>query len=55
MRLKKDIDFITNPLEKILALNGYLFTWKKNDRRDMGVIAQEVEKIFPEIVSTDDK
>ncbi len=52
-RLKKNILSITDPLQKILALNGYLFTWKANNKKDMGVIAQEVEKIFPEIVNTD--
>ena len=51
-RLKTDITSITDPLNKILSLNGYMFTWKKTGKKDMGVIAQEVEKIFPEVVST---
>jgi prophage maintenance system killer protein len=50
MRLKKDIKKISSPLEKILQLNGYTFNWKKDGRADMGVIAQEVEKVFPNIV-----
>ena len=54
-RLKTDITSITNPLQKILSLNGYLFTWKKTGTKDMWVIAQEVEKVFPEIVSTNNK
>lgn len=51
-RLKKDITPLTSPLEKILALHGYSFIWKDTDKKDIGVIAQEVEKIFPEIVHT---
>lgn len=51
-RLKTDITSITNPLEKILSLNGYFFTWRANGKKDMWVIAQEVEKQFPEIVNT---
>ncbi|HCY20837.1 TPA: hypothetical protein DIC40_03130 [Patescibacteria group bacterium] len=33
--LKKDLTKITNPLEKIIALNGYNFTWKSNDKKDI--------------------
>ena len=51
-RLKHGIVTIPDALDKIIGLNGYLFTWNKNDERDMGIIAQEVEKVFPEIVRT---
>ena len=50
--LKEDIEPITNPLKKILKLAGVTFTWKKSKQNGLGVIAQEVEKIVPEIVST---
>ena len=40
-------------LEKINQLNGYSFTWKDTGRKDIGLIAQEVEKIFPDLVNTD--
>ena len=50
--LKEDIEPITNPLKKILKLAGVTFTWKKSKQSGLGVIAQEVEKIVPEIVST---
>lgn len=53
--LKKDLTKITNPLDKILALNWYYFTWKSDDTKDLWVVAQEVEKVFPEAVKTDDK
>jgi hypothetical protein len=53
-RLKKDISTISNPLEKILSLSGYNFTWKKDGRQDIWLIAQEVEKVFPKLVQTND-
>lgn len=37
-------------LEIILGLNGYTYNWKDSGRRDMGVIAQEVERAVPELV-----
>lgn len=49
-RLKKDIAPIISPLEKIKALSGYTFAWKDTGIKSVGLIAQEVEKIFPELV-----
>ncbi len=49
--LKKNIIPISNALEKIQKLQGYEFDWKKDDTHSIWVIAQEVEKIFPELVS----
>jgi hypothetical protein len=51
--LKENILPIQNSLEKVRALNGYTFDWKKDQTKDIGVIAQEVEKVFPQIVHTD--
>jgi hypothetical protein len=50
-RLKKDITTIKSSLDKITQLRGVNFRWKENNRKDVGFIAQEVEKIFPELVS----
>ena len=55
-RLKDNIKNIENPLEKLQKLNGVEFDW--NDKQDLykghdiGVIAQEVEEVLPEIVDT---
>ena len=38
-------------MSKLLQLNGVTFNWKKDDRPSVGVIAQEVEKVFPELVN----
>ena len=51
-RLKEDITLIDNSLDKVLKLNGYTFNWKgkENLKKDAGLIAQEVDEIFPEAV-----
>lgn len=53
-RLKTDITTLdsVDVLEKITQLNPTSFTWKSNSAHDIGLIAQEVENIFPELVFT---
>lgn len=51
-RLKKEIKPITNQSKKIYDVKTYEFVWKDSERRDYGFIAQEIEKIFPELVLT---
>ena len=63
--LKEDITNISNPLEAVDKLNGVLFNWKQSyidqrggedgyfvRKKDVGVIAQDVEKVLPEAVAT---
>lgn len=54
LRLKKNIREINNALEKIQNIDGVYFNWKENDERSIGLIAQQVEKNFPELVLTDE-
>ena len=55
-RLKDNIQPIEKALDKVNKLGGYEFDW--NDKQevheghDIGVIAQEVEEVFPELVVT---
>jgi uncharacterized coiled-coil protein SlyX len=58
-RFKENIQPIENALEKINQIGGYEFDWKvenKNEHgyegHDLGVIAQEIEAIAPELVQT---
>jgi len=52
-RKKTDIEPIPNALEKVLQLRGVTFNKLDDDnRRHAGVIAQEVEKVLPEVVYT---
>jgi len=59
-RLKDNKLIILNSLDKVSQLSGYEFDWipmegiHENEGHDIGVIAQEVEKVFPEIVTTRD-
>jgi Flp pilus assembly protein TadG len=49
-RAKKDIRLIENALDKVQQLGGYSFTLKATDQKSSGVIAQEVQKVMPELV-----
>ena len=49
-RLKDNIEVIPNALDKVQALSGVSFDWKKTGERSAGVIAQEVQEVLPEAV-----
>ncbi len=48
--LKKDIKILANSIDIINKLEPVSFKWKKNNTPGFGLIAQDVEKILPEIV-----
>lgn len=52
-RLKSDITTIEKPLEKVMNLRGCNYV--KDGEYEMGVIAQEVEKVIPEVVVDGDE
>lgn len=62
-RYKKDITPITNALNKILKIEGVEYNWKKDEFKEMsfdgkhqlGVIAQDIQKVLPEAVTIDEK
>jgi hypothetical protein len=50
-RLKENVKVIENPLDKLDQLRGVTFDWiDREDKRSGGVIAQELEKVMPELV-----
>jgi len=53
--LKTNITQLNNALEKVKQLEGVSFNWKETGRKDMGLIAQDVEKVIPEIVHTSEE
>ena len=55
INLKKDISSLENALDKVCKLSGVEFSWKSTDEKSIGVIAQDVEKILPELVNSDDQ
>ncbi|NCN22164.1 tail fiber domain-containing protein, partial [Candidatus Falkowbacteria bacterium] len=54
INLKFNIRKIDNALEKIKSLEGVYFDWKADGSNSVGLIAQDVEKIFPELVTGKD-
>jgi len=52
VRLKSNIETINGALDKVKAMRGVYFD--KNDKRSVGVIAQEMQEVMPEVVVTDD-
>ena len=48
--LKENIETIQEPLKKVSALRGVTFDFKEDKQKQIGVIAQEVEEIIPEVV-----
>jgi Chaperone of endosialidase len=55
INFKTNIQPIENPLKKVLQINGVEFNWKEDNRPSMGVIAQEIEKVLPQLVSDGDR
>ena len=58
IRLKDNISVIKSPLEKISKISGVSFNWNDKQsayeagKKDYGVIAQDVEEVLPELVTT---
>lgn len=53
-RLKEDVRQITNALEMVNMLRGVSYVMKDTRRSSIGVIAQEVERVVPALVHTDE-
>lgn len=49
-RWKTNIQPIANALDKVQQLRGVTFDWKANGKHDLGVVAEEVAAVVPEIV-----
>lgn len=56
IRLKKDFSVIHHSLERLTNIHGYHYRWKDANRDSaiqIGLLAQEVDKEFPQLVSED--
>jgi len=56
-RLKTNIENIPNALDKVMSLNGVTYNWNENtpddfdkEKAEVGLIAQEVQAVLPEII-----
>jgi hypothetical protein len=62
-RLKKNVVALSNALDKLTSLRPVSYEWRKEEfperhfgaGKQTGLIAQEVEKVLPELVATDEK
>ena len=56
-RLKDNITPIDDPLAKVLSISGNTFTWNDKSHHsgeDVGVVAQEIQEVLPQIVTLRD-
>jgi hypothetical protein len=49
--LKTNIETVQNPLDTVQQLRGVTFDWKATNKPSVGIIAQELEKVLPELVN----
>ena len=54
IRLKDNIQVIEDPLAKLVQIEGVSFNWKENNKPALGVIADQVQEILPELVTDGD-
>ena len=53
--LKTNVETLTGSLDAVKSLRGVSFDWLENGNSEVGVIAQEVEAVLPDVVSTNDQ
>ena len=53
-RLKKDLEVIPNALDKVTKLTGYTYTRIDSGDRQSGLIAQDIQRVLPEVISEKD-
>jgi hypothetical protein len=51
IKLKENVQRIDNPIDKIIKIDGVRFDWKSDNKPSMGVIAQNIEEVLPELVN----
>ena len=54
-RLKSNIVSLGSTLSRLLLIDGKSYTMLKDGKQKIGVLAQDIQKVFPELVTTDDK
>ena len=52
--LKTNVETLTGSLDAVKSLRGVSFDWIKNGGSEVGVIAQEVEDVLPDVVNTNE-
>lgn len=52
--LKTNVLPLRSATEQLLKIHGVSFEWKQDQRKDIGVVAQDVEKVYPELTRKKD-
>jgi prepilin-type N-terminal cleavage/methylation domain-containing protein len=55
IRLKKNLRPVTNAVDDLMKLKPVYFTYKSNGAESMGLVAQDIEKVYPQLVSQGSK
>jgi hypothetical protein len=53
IRVKDNLRRIENAMDRLDKINGYIYTRKDTGKQETGLVAQEVEKILPEVINRD--
>jgi len=53
-RLKSNIVSLGSTLSRLLLIDGKTYTMKKDGKQKIGVLAQDIREVFPELVSEDE-
>lgn len=51
VNLKQDFKAIDRPLDRLLQVHGVTFNWREDGEADVGLMAQEVQQYFPQLVN----
>jgi hypothetical protein len=54
-KLKEDIQPLDSQLENLKKLKPIEFAWKKDKKKDFGLLAEDVEKVYPYLVEHDEE
>jgi hypothetical protein len=54
INLKTNVNTVENSLDIVNSLRGVSFDWKSNGKTSYGVIAQELEQVLPDLVTTNE-
>jgi len=52
--MKTNINRIQNPIDKIVKIDGVTFNWIETGKPSLGVIADDIQNVVPELVSDTD-
>ena len=55
LRYKEDVEDLEDQTKNLYLVKPKRFKWKKSKKKDIGLIAEEIEKVYPEVVRYDEE